>query len=324
VGRGDTLKDLLYKAATGINRLRGSRGSINVLMYHEVLPAARSIEAWTVVREDEFAGQVKLLKENFTLIAMDDALSLRASGAPLHEDFMVVTFDDGYAGNYEVVFPIVQAYQVPVTVYVATRACQGGENYWFNDVIESLQAPKEFRIDLSAFTGKRYHVSRHAKGEQKWDHIQGLLQDLKKLPRADLEAAVRSLLTQADMVPEGVLRHLTPAQIKEMSRSPLVTIGAHTHCHSLLPSLSRDQIGATVSQCRELLEDWTSTTVDHFAYPNGDYDNEAIEVIQGLGFRSCVTTKAKPWTNEPVFEIPRTGVGRYDSVSKLAYQLYSH
>ena len=53
---------------------------------------------------------------------------------------MVVTFDDGYAGNYEVVFPIVQAYQIPVTVYVATRGCQDNGNYWFNDVIESLQA----------------------------------------------------------------------------------------------------------------------------------------------------------------------------------------
>ncbi|MBU5638118.1 polysaccharide deacetylase family protein [Geomonas sp. Red69] len=318
------MKDLLYKAAAGINRLKGSRGSINLLMYHEVLPAACAIEAWTVVREEEFAKQVKFLKENFTVIALDDALSLQASGNPLREDFMVVTFDDGYAGNYEVVFPIVQAYQFPVTVYVATRGCQGNGNYWFNDVIESLQAPKEYRVDLSAFTGKQYRVSRHAKGERKWDHIQGLLQDLKKLPRTDLEPAVKSLLTQADAAPERVLRHLTPAQVKEMSRSPLVTIGAHTHCHSLLPSLSRDQIGATVSQCRELLENWTSAAVEHFAFPNGDYDNEAIEVIQGLGFRSCVTTKAKPWTNEPVFEIPRTGVGRYDSVNKLANQLYSH
>lgn len=318
------MKELFYKAAGGVKRLRHRRGSINVLMYHEVLPDAVDIEAWTVVREEAFARQVKFLKENFTVIGLDDALSLQASGVPLHDDFIVVTFDDGYAGNHDVVFPIVQAYQLPITVYVATRACEGSGNYWFNEVIESLQACKDYRVDLSAFTGKRYHFSRHDKGERKWDNIQGLLQDLKKLSLTDLETAVESFLTQVGAAPRGLLRHLTAPQIKEMSRSPLVTMGAHTHCHSLLPSLSSEQIRWTVSHCKELLENWTSTEVEHFAYPNGNYNGEAIEVIKGLGFRSCVTTKAKPWTCEPVFEIPRTGVGRYDSVNMLAYRLYSH
>ncbi len=67
-----------------------------------------------------FERQMAHLREHYTVVPLDlvigDLQKLLAAG----HDLIAVTFDDGSADVYEHAFPVLQRYQLPATVYLAT------------------------------------------------------------------------------------------------------------------------------------------------------------------------------------------------------------
>jgi peptidoglycan/xylan/chitin deacetylase (PgdA/CDA1 family) len=322
--RRGLLKNLAYKILGSIRKSGQRRGSMLALMYHEVLDDAQDIEAWTVVKRSEFEKQLVYLGRTTKIISLEEALRLQSSGEPLEDDYTVITFDDGYAGNFRVAYPLLQKYGVPATIYVATKACRDDSVYWYDTVIEQLQERRDYRIDLGGINGKSYRIPSGSRGEAKWTLIQSILQDLKQLSPEARALALEAIGRQAGEGRGGdrLLRHLNLAEIAELSRSPLVTLGAHSHCHSILPGIPVQQASASVLRSKQLLEQWSAGEVSHFSYPNGDYNEAVLKIVRDAGFLSSVTTRAKYWRrDDSPFEIPRLGVGRYDSLDKLAYMM---
>ena len=114
---------------------------------------------------------------------------------------------------------------------------------------------------------------------------------------------------------------LTIDEIRELAKSPLVTIGAHSHCHSMLPTLPAETAIQSIAESKRLLEEWISQPVIHFSYPNGDHDEAVVNMVKECGFSSAVTTRPDFWCSaDSVFKIPRMGIGRYDSLDKFKYR----
>jgi peptidoglycan/xylan/chitin deacetylase (PgdA/CDA1 family) len=318
------LKNLYYEMVFNLYKATCRHAGILVLMYHEVQKDNVDIESWTVVRQSDFEKQMFHLLENYAIISLDSAMKLLGSGEPLNKKYFVITFDDGYSGNYEVVYPIIQKYNIPITIYVATMACQEDVIYWYDEMINILQAQKDYLIDLSNFNSKIYNIKSSNVGEKKWTIIQSVLQDLKNMKLEDRELAVKGIYKQlSDIYVENrILRHLTINEIHGLSESSLVTIGAHSHCHSILPSIPYNNALESIMESKHLLEEWTSKTVNHFSYPNGDYDENIVAIVKQSGFKSSVTTQPRCWKiNDSSFEIPRLGIGRYDSIEKFKYSV---
>jgi peptidoglycan/xylan/chitin deacetylase (PgdA/CDA1 family) len=316
------LKNLFYKLMVGKGNIYDKSGVILVLMYHEVMKDSIDIESWTVVKQSEFEKQMVYLLDKYTIISIDEALKLVNSREQLYKNYIVVTFDDGYSCNYDIVYPIIDKYKIPITIYVATRACKENEIYWYDSIISILQVKNECFIDLSRFNNKTYHIKSNKSGERKWSKIQDILEDLKTLKLEDRISAVNAIQSQFgyNANHSNMIRHLTINEIKELSRSSLVTIGAHSHCHNLLPSIPYDIALKSIIESKQLLEVWTSVAVNHFSYPNGDYDENVLSMVKQTGFISGTTTHPDFWKGEySTFEIPRLGVGRYDSIDKFKY-----
>jgi Polysaccharide deacetylase len=205
---------------------------------------------------------------------------------------------------------------------VATKATQLDIVYWYDKIINVLQEKRDYKIDIRDFNNKSYHVKAGKTGEGKWTIIQSLLQDLKKLGVHDREQAVDSIMAQCCSTHvTRKLRHLTVNEIQELARSPLVTIGAHSHCHSMLPAIPGDEAMQSIAESRRLLEEWSSRPVIHFSYPNGDHDEAVLNMVKECGFVSAVTTRSDFWqSTDSLFQIPRLGIGRYDSLDKFKYR----
>jgi peptidoglycan/xylan/chitin deacetylase (PgdA/CDA1 family) len=67
---------------------------------------------------------------------MDEAVSMLASGGTLSRDHVVLTFDDGYLGNYDHALPVLVEERVPAVVFVTTGFLDGAP-LWF-DVARKL------------------------------------------------------------------------------------------------------------------------------------------------------------------------------------------
>jgi len=101
---------------------------IPVLMYHEVAvesaidAVAKEIgSSWITLRKD-FKNQINYLSKNgYTSITSDQLVNYisgqsESNGMPLKP--VLITFDDGFSGNYEHAFPILQEHDMSATFFI--------------------------------------------------------------------------------------------------------------------------------------------------------------------------------------------------------------
>ncbi len=84
--------------------------------------------------------------------------------------------------------------------------------------------------------------------------------------------------------------YLTDVQLKEIAKSGLVEIGAHTMHHLALAGLAPKIAKEEIDNSRTQLELKLDIPVTAFAYPYGSFDLETIKLVKQAGFRTAVST----------------------------------
>ena len=97
-----------------------------ILMYHATDPYHKQIKFNTTPQI--FEQQIAWLKESaITFITMDDIVNSFAGKTTLPPNSVAITFDDGYCSNYDYALPILERYNVPAIIYVATQYIDTGK-----------------------------------------------------------------------------------------------------------------------------------------------------------------------------------------------------
>jgi len=301
-------------------RSRALRGrALTVLCYHTLGPDGDTMDAWTVLRAGDFRRQVQYLRRHYEIVDLDTALApAPRPGRPR----AVLTFDDGDVGLAEHLLPILEAERAPCTIYVATSQIESGEPYWFDRVMNALQAPGPIEVDLTQAGSGAWTVGP-GRGPARWAVISDVLDALKRVPPDDREELVEAVIAAAPPAsPRQALGPMSIDALRELSDHPLVTIGAHSHCHNLLDQVPLEDARTSIVRSRELLEDWTRSEVRHLAWPNGNHDADLRASARALGFSSAAALDmdlAHP--DDDPFALPRVGIGRYDVASRFRYRL---
>jgi peptidoglycan/xylan/chitin deacetylase (PgdA/CDA1 family) len=303
-----------------IIKMRVSGNGI-ALMYHEVLPHNQGPAAWTVVSLSDFRHQMTLLKSIFEIVSIDDAIERKKSSKKFQKPYAVVTFDDGYVGNLKYMLPVMEELEIPVTVYIATRGIEQNSVYWFDEIIGLLACDEAVTVDLSGYKKGYYKLNVAASEKKNWSVMQHLLTALKELDPETRNQAVGTILDNATGAPER-LNMMSKNDVVTLAASPCVTIGGHSHCHNILPQVTPQELAVSIQVNREKLMEWTGQKILHFSYPNGDYNSAVMQAVQKAGYTSAVTTEKQRWhKNNNLFELPRLGVGRFDSLGLFAATL---
>ncbi len=102
---------------------------IPVLMYHEVNHSSAAnalsgkIQHTFILSENQFETQMRFLaEEGYHSLLLDDLVTwmLNPDTGFLPEKPVVITFDDGYAGNFDFAFPVLYKHQFKATFFVIT------------------------------------------------------------------------------------------------------------------------------------------------------------------------------------------------------------
>lgn len=100
---------------TGRRFLSPRRSSrIVVLCYHSVHPA----RVRTSARPESFAQHLTWLKEHCTIVPFSEIVLQAARPDGRDRPLVAITFDDGYADNYEYAFPVLHRFGVPATFFL--------------------------------------------------------------------------------------------------------------------------------------------------------------------------------------------------------------
>jgi peptidoglycan/xylan/chitin deacetylase (PgdA/CDA1 family) len=302
---------------------RALRGNpITVLCYHTIRPDHEALDAWTAVRQSDFVRQMEFLRTRYDIVSLDDAFD---GGTMLgNRPRAVITFDDGEVGLYDDLLPLVSELRLPVTLYIATGQVESGRAYWFDDVMNALQADGPFTIDLQAAGLKAWTIGPE-RGAARWTVIADILEALKGVNPGRREELAATVVAQAPRMSGPQFKPLQPmsvAQLRELAGNEWMTIAAHSHCHNLLDQIPTSDVRNSVARCRDLLEAWTGKSVRHFAYPNGNYNQSVEKVVAGLGFRSATALNDRLWRRGmDHFALPRVSIGRYDDFDRFKLRL---
>jgi peptidoglycan/xylan/chitin deacetylase (PgdA/CDA1 family) len=83
-----------------------------------------------------------------------------------------------------------------------------------------------------------------------------------------------------------------------------------------------EQARESIAQSKLVLEGWTGLPIRHFAYPYGFFDATVVRLVRECGFVTSHSTVPGFWREETsLFEIPRVGIGRYDSLGYVKARL---
>src|SRR5262249_24693623 len=98
------------------------RGRIPCLLYHQLQPAgaaASNVDPVYVCYADRFAEQMAYLERaGYTTLTLDDLTEARRGSHQLPEKPVLVTFDDGFASNYELAFPVLVRNRQRATIFM--------------------------------------------------------------------------------------------------------------------------------------------------------------------------------------------------------------
>jgi peptidoglycan/xylan/chitin deacetylase (PgdA/CDA1 family) len=115
-----------------------------------------------------------------------------------------------------------------------------------------------------------------------WDFATDVLPILKKY----------NIKATAYIIPgfTGGSDFMTEAQVTEASESGLVDIGAHTVHHISLKNKPYNIVKSEIDDSKTMLENTYHIHVVSFAYPNGDFDEQAVQLTKEDGFSTAVST----------------------------------
>jgi len=278
----------IYRRLTSKGSL--PRTSIACLMFHRIAEVQEEeIGPYPAITisPPAFEAIIAFFSKHFRAIALPELVTHLIHKKPLPSNTFAVTFDDGFVDNWSVAKPILENYGVPATVYVTTGYI-GGEVF-----------PYEFELaDLIAYRdGVHFHWDGR---EYHWDFKntqdrERCYTEIKRIGKPYSYALRRDLMTnvlgESEPLSSKRSLYMNWRQVIELSQSPLITIGAHTHRHVLLPSLTHKDARDEIDSSKNILQAKLGGPVHHFSYPYGASNPSVQSIVQNCGFTSAVGGK---------------------------------
>lgn len=294
--------DLMFRYPYSLLAPEGANSRLSVLIFHRVrretdlLFPGEPTAKWF----DQLLGN---LKGWFNVIPLETALAGLSEGC-LPARPLCITFDDGYADNYEVALPILKKHGLPATFFVATGYLDGG--CMFNDkLIEAARGCASDLLDLSSLKLGQYPMG--SVGDKRLA-IDAILRMVKYLSSPEREQVANDICDLAGVsFPRDLM--MSSAQVRDMHRAGM-DLGGHTRNHPILAKTDAAGAMQEIADGKRDLEEITGANVKFFAYPNGkpgvDYLAEHVATVREAGFLGAVTTArgVAAYGDDP-FQIPR-------------------
>ncbi|HCS64584.1 MAG TPA: chitin deacetylase [Cellvibrio sp.] len=266
-----------------------------VMMYHRILPRDdiryQLEEPGMIITPDTFSMHLRELKRHFDLMDFSEWLSLREAGKPLPRRACVITFDDGWYDNYEYALPIINAEATPVTLFAVVEKIGTDFQFWPNIVSALLHSNALSAMQQQPVFARALAQTGTSGDTKNREFIAAVIKALKQSSDADIFAALAALHWQTLLtfsIPRGLM---TWDELRSMTQSGLVKIGSHTCNHKRLNAqLSSDEITHEIVASKTLLQAQINDAVDIFCFPNGDYNQAALDAVTTT-YRAAVTTQ---------------------------------
>ena len=219
---------------------------------------------------DLFEDIISRVSSKYTPLSIKEALQISKSSLP----GIVVTFDDGFRDNLNVALPILEKYKVPALVNVTSGFVEQSEfpfEYHLASIIENSSEISFYyeqgRIQLS--------TSDQKKKQEAYTYTKNILKFASDKNR---QHTLKQLDRECKFKP--IVQYLSIKELRELSNTPLITIGSHTHYHQVLTALPEASVINDLEKGKKMLENWIDRSLIHFSYPYGAYNKKVVKLYK--------------------------------------------
>ena len=237
----------------------------------------------------------QLKHKGFQFVSMDAAADRLENPASFTGEppFLTMTLDDGYRDNLKNAVPVFRKHNVPYTVYVAPGMIEGQATLWWEDLERVIAERDTIFVDLPR---GRAEFDLSTTGKKKTAFCELLKYLIHEVDEEVQRRIVSDLAVYYDVDPKGHLSDqvMDWAEVHELSRDPLCSLGAHTINHFALSKLDDEKALFEMRQSAEILKVETGKRPAHFAYPYGFPEvasTREFDLASRCGFRTAVTTR---------------------------------
>lgn len=192
------------------------------------------------------------------------------NGLPENKRYILLTFDDGYFNN-TLAINVLNQYKIPATFFITTKNVLNYESFWWDIIFK-------YRI-REGITLKKIREEQVYLKKFKFHFIDNYL--------------IEHFGSNATKPWSDIDRPLTIEELKIISQNPLVTIGNHTHNHTILPLYNADEITDQFQKSTNIFSETIGFKPKFIGFPNGDFNSEILEISRKEGFSIAFSTVKK-------------------------------
>jgi peptidoglycan/xylan/chitin deacetylase (PgdA/CDA1 family) len=123
----------------------------SVLVYHSISSPVEPMEADADISPERFKRQLRWLSRWRRVVPLDETLRVGAS-----RRLVAITFDDGYRDNLTVALPMLEKFQLPMTLFVAAGFL-GREGYLSEDDLREISQHPLITIGAHGLWHRHFH-----------------------------------------------------------------------------------------------------------------------------------------------------------------------
>lgn len=266
------LKKIYFQLLKIKNRLTAGR-PVLVLMYHRVNDFSQGNLSHLTVSTADFEKQLQLFQKKYQV------LDLNEEWTDLKKTGIVITFDDGYADNLLNALPILEKYNLPATIFVATENIGTNEEFWWDRLHFDYHAcATSFLLPDGDVVKKETYSYNKLSGS-----LSLLTKTEKEIWFKNFEEINKIAFSHR---PENYA--LSISQLKMLSEHPLITIGLHSHSHRPFSNLSFEEQREDLQLNIATLDDFGIKFTPIFALPHGAYNHDTQNVTNELNLKSVL------------------------------------
>lgn len=298
---------------------------ITILMYHDVRDLHQTkypnrYKQKSFMRNEDFSNQINYIKKCYTVISMDDLLSIINSNIPINKNYALLTFDDGLKDHVFVADFLYQSHiNLSATFFiptepVLTRKMMKTHKIQFiigegNLKIISKKILSHFKKEKRQNIWNIYSTSSWK--DNTWNKEQIFITNLlRKYPdKKKSELICNDLFETYVTSDEKQLAddlYLTMEDINKIISSNF-TIGGHGYTSDNLLNFNNKEQYEDISKLTDFLNK-IGVSKRYISYPNGGVDDNIIDITKKYGYSIGLATTNRIITNiaeENVLSLPR-------------------
>ena len=301
-----------------------------ILMYHRILPAedprSQLEEPGMLVTPESFRQHLQIIGRRFKAVQLSDWLGKKARGEALPALACAITFDDGWADNYEFAYPLLQEAGIPASIFLVSDMIGTSQMFWPERLARTVTALAKNHsgdwsnpaLDWLRSTDTDYPFDNTRPSTEQ---LSAIIAGMKTLSDMDIHQRLDETATHFNLGPlsDGASL-LNWEQLEEMTASGLIEAGSHTCNHIRLnASTPGDVLNHEVIRSKQTIEEKTGSQVTAFCFPNGDFSPEALALVKQ--HYNCAVTTRSGWNNLETnnFQLQRIGIHEDIAADEIAF-----